>query len=84
MLLLYYISGTANTLQKFILLIRRVKKQYDITRTLKAVNCTVSFSLQDKMYALEELHGQYSVYIMMSVHILSSNTNRQTPMNRRL
>ena len=57
-------SGTVITPQEHLSLKRRVEKQDDIIKVLKAVNCTVSSPLQDKLYALESLYEQYSVHTL--------------------
>lgn len=57
-------AGTVVTPQAFQHLKRKVKKLEDTVQALKTVNCTVSSPLQEKLKAMEALHGQFSVHTL--------------------
>lgn len=57
-------SDFAITPKEVMLLKKRLEKLEGIIAVLKAVDCTVSSPLQDKLKALEKLYGQYSVHTL--------------------
>lgn len=57
-------TGTVVTPQAFQHLKRKVKKLEDTVQVLKTVDCTVSSPLQEKLKAMEALHGQFSVHTL--------------------
>lgn len=57
-------TGTVVTPQAFQHLKRKVKKLEDTVQVLKPVDGTVSSTLQEKLKAMEALHGQFSVHTL--------------------
>lgn len=53
---------------------KRIEKQEQIISVLKTVECTMSAPLKDKLYELEKLHGQYSVYALCEALEISRGT----------
>ena len=56
--------GVQVTPHEFTVLKKRVERLEDIIKVLKSAECTVSAPLQDKLKALETLHGKYSVHVL--------------------
>ena len=52
------------TVRAFMGLENKVKRLEGIIEILKTVNCKADAPLQEKLYALEELYGQYSVHML--------------------
>ena len=52
------------TVRAFMDLENKVKRLEVIIEILKTVNCKARAPLQEKLYALEELYGKYSVYML--------------------
>lgn len=52
----------------------KVKRLEEIIQILKEVNCNYNSPLKDKLYALEELYGQYSVHILCEALDVSRGT----------
>ena len=52
----------------------KVKRLEGIIEILKKVNCTVSAPLQERLYALESLLGQYSVHMLCEALDVSRGT----------
>lgn len=57
-------TGTVVTPQAFQHLKRKAQKLEDMVQVLKTVDCTVSSPLQEKLKAMEALHGQFSVHTL--------------------
>ena len=57
-------AGTVVTPQAFQHLKRKAQKLEDMVQVLKTVDCTVSSPLQEKLKAMEALHGQFSVHTL--------------------
>ena len=53
---------------------RKYEKERQICEVLKAVNCTSSSPLKTKLYELEKLYGQYSVYVLSEALGVSRGT----------
>lgn len=51
-----------------------MKKQANIISILKAVHCTVSAPLKEKLFELEQLYGQYDVYTLCEALEVSRGT----------
>lgn len=51
-----------------------VKRQSDMIKILKSVNCTVNSPLKDKLYELEKLYGKYSVHVLCDSLEVSRST----------
>ncbi|MEG1567758.1 MAG: transposase, partial [Anaerovoracaceae bacterium] len=49
---------------EFVKMKKKLEKLEQKIEVLQTVNCTVSAPLQKKLYALEALHGQYSIHIL--------------------
>lgn len=52
------------TLRNFRALEKKVTRLEGIIKILKKADCTVSAPLQEKLFALESFHGQYSVHML--------------------
>lgn len=52
------------TPKDFDTLLRRCEKQEQIIAVLKSVSCTASATTQEKLAALEQLYGQFSVHVL--------------------
>ena len=71
------------TRKNFRMLEAKVKRLEGIVEILQIVNCTANAPLNEKLQALEELHGQYNVHILCDAlkvpaehsTIISSGTN---------
>ena len=57
-------TGVQVTPHEFAVLKKRVARLEDIIKVLKSAECTVSAPLQDKLRALEALHGKFSVHVL--------------------
>ena len=57
-------AGERVNLRDYELQKKHIKKLESIIRILKAVDCTVSSPLQDKLAAMEALYGQYSIHVL--------------------
>ena len=53
------------TRKNFRMLEAKVKRLEGIVEILQIANCTANAPLNEKLQALEELHGQYNVYIQL-------------------
>lgn len=51
-----------------------VKRQSDMIKILKSVNCTVNSPLKYKLYELEKLYGKYSVHVLCDSLEVSRST----------
>ncbi|MEG0893622.1 MAG: IS3 family transposase [Oscillospiraceae bacterium] len=57
-------AGHTVTAAEFVKMKKKLEKLEQKLEVLQTVNCTVSAPLQKKLYALEALHGQYSIHIL--------------------
>ena len=62
---------TAKTIR---ILENKIKRLEGIIEILKKVNCTASAPLQERLYALESLQGQYSVHMLCEALDVSRGT----------
>lgn len=57
-------AGYVVNAAEFVKMKKKLEKLEQKLEVLQTVNCTVSSPLQKKLYALEALHGQYSIHIL--------------------
>lgn len=62
------------TIREYDALKRKVEKQANIIAILKAVGCTVSSPLKERLMALESLYGQYDVHTLCEALDVSRGT----------
>ena len=62
------------TIRAFMDLENKVKRLEGIIEILKTVNCKVDAPLREKLYALEELYGKYSVHMLCEALEVSRGT----------
>ena len=67
-------TGVQVTPHEFAVLKKRVTRLEDIIKVLKSAECTVSAPLQDKLRALEALHGKFSVHVLCDAMEVSRGT----------
>lgn len=60
--------------QDFRLLENKVKRLEGLIKALQQVDCTITSSLGLKLYALEQLYGQYSVHMLCDALQVSRRT----------
>lgn len=57
-------AGHTVNAAEFVKMKKKLEKLEQKLEVLQSVNCTVSSPLQKRLYALEALHGQYSIHIL--------------------
>lgn len=70
----YTKSGYEVSTAEFIKIKQHTEKLKQIIEVLKTVECTMTAPLKEKLYALEKLHGQYSVYVLCEALEVSRET----------
>lgn len=66
--------GRSVTAKGYDSLLRRCEKQVQLITVLKSVNCLPSAPLQDRLIALENLYGQFSVHVLCEALDVSRGT----------
>lgn len=69
-------NGTANSVSivSYKRLQGKVKRLEEIIQIYKTINCNYNSPLKEKLYTLEELYGQHSVYILCEALNVSRGT----------
>jgi len=70
----YTKSGYEVSANEFLKMKQQIQKQQQIIEVLKSVDCTMTVTLKEKLYALEKLYEQYSVYILCEALEISRGT----------
>ena len=67
-------SGYEVNASEFVKVKQQIEKQQQMIEVLKAIDCTTSAPVKEKLYALEKLHRQYSVHVLCEALDVSRGT----------